>query len=339
MYDYAHPISDAIEQVTHSLCTLEFEDHRPLYDWYLAELGMYRPQQIEFARLNLDYVALSKRKLIELVEGGHVDGWDDPRLPTLRGLKRRGLTPESIRAFCDHIGISKYNSVHELHLLEHFVRQDLEKKAIRALAVLKPLKMVIENWPAGQVDRLEASNHPDDPGYGTREVPFAGELFIEQDDFMESPPKDFFRLAPGREVRLRYAYFVKCTGVVKDADGRVVEVRCTYDPATRGGNAPDGRKVKATLHWVSAQHALDAEVRVYGTLFRNAEIGEDWKSELNPESLVVLRGCKLEPGLGAAKAGVPYQFERLGFFCVDSRTAGVWNRTVSLKDSYRKGKK
>jgi len=336
MYDYAHPISDSIERITHSLCTLEFEDHRPLYDWFLIELGMYRPQQIEFARLNLDYIALSKRKLIELVDGNHVDGWDDPRLPTIKGLKRRGFTPAAIRAFCEHIGISKYNSVHELHLLEHFVRKDLEKKAIRALAVLDPLKVVITNWPKGQVDWLDANNHPDDPSYGTRKIPFAGELWIEKADFLENPPKDFYRLAPGREVRLRYAYFVKCESVVKDASGTVTEVRCTYDPATRGGNAPDGRKVKATIHWVCAQHALDAEVRLYDTLFTTAQVSDQWRSELNPKSLTTLTGCKLEPILRDARAGTSYQFERLGFFCPDSRSPGIWNRTVSLKDSYAK---
>ena len=339
MYDYAHPISDSIEGITHSLCTLEFEDHRPLYDWCLVETGMYRPQQIEFARLNLDYTALSKRKLIELVEGGHVDGWDDPRLPTIRGLRRRGCTPSAIKAFCDHIGISKYNSVHELHLLEHFVRKDLETKANRALAVLRPLKVVIENWPAGHVDWLEAQNHPDDPARGTRQLPFTGELWIEQDDFLENPPKDFFRLAPGREVRLRYAYFLKCTGVHKDAAGKVTEVRCTYDPATRGGNAPDGRKVKATIHWVSAAHAHQAEVRLYDTLFAHPEIGEDWQRDLNPRSLEVLTQCMLEPALAGAKPGAPWQFERLGFFCVDARDPRVWNRTVSLKDAWAKAKK
>ena len=339
MYDYAHPISDSIERITHSLCTLEFEDHRPLYDWFLIELGMYRPQQIEFARLNLDYIALSKRKLIELVDGNHVDGWDDPRLPTIKGLKRRGFTPAAIRAFCEHIGISKYNSVHELHLLEHFVRKDLEKKAIRALAVLDPLKVVITNWPKGQVDWLDANNHPDDPSYGTRKIPFAGELWIEKADFLENPPKDFYRLAPGREVRLRYAYFVKCESVVKDASGTVTEVRCTYDPATRGGNAPDGRKVKATIHWVCAQHALDAEVRLYDTLFTTAQVSDQWRSELNPKSLTTLTGCKLEPVLRDARAGTSYQFERLGFFCPDSRSPGIWNRTVSLKDSYAKATK
>ena len=340
MYDFAHALSDSIEGITHSLCTLEFEDHRPLYDWFLDNLDVpSHPRQIEFARLNLSYTVMSKRKLLELVQGGHVDGWDDPRMPTLAGLRRRGVTPESIRDFCDRIGLAKRDSMVDVAMLEHCIREDLNRRAPRVMAVLRPLKVVIENYPEDQVEEMEAVNNPEDPAMGTRQVPFSRLLYLERDDFREDPPKKFFRLAPGREVRLRYAYLITCTGVVKDAAGEVVELRCTYDPATRGGNTPDGRKVKSTLHWVSAAHALPAEVRLYDRLFNDENPGAerdgvDWKSHLNPGSLEILAGCMLEPGLAGAAAGRQVQFERQGYFCADSRNPGVWNRTVSLKDAW-----
>jgi glutaminyl-tRNA synthetase len=345
MYDWAHGQSDSIERITHSICTLEFENNRPLYDWYIQALGIYAPQQIEFARLNLSYTVLSKRRLIQLVQEKHVRGWDDPRMPTLSGLRRRGYTPEAIRSFCERIGVSKFNSVIDISWLEDSLREDLNRRAPRALAVLHPLRLVIDNYPEGQAERLEAVNNPEDPGAGTRQVPFSRVLYIEQDDFRESPPKDFFRLAPGREVRLRYAYFVKCTGVIKDPNtGEVVELRCTYDPATRGGNAPDGRKVKSTIHWVSAAAAVDAEVRLYDHLFTQADPddvpeGQDYRANLNPGSLVALTGCKLEPSLAGAAPGSRYQFERLGYFCVDADSrpgAPVFNRAVTLRDTWAK---
>ena len=348
MYDFAHALSDAIEGITHSICTLEFEDHRPLYDWVLDNLPVpSRPHQYEFARLNLNYTVLSKRKLLTLVQDGHVSGWDDPRMPTLAGLRRRGYTPEAIREFCAAIGVAKRNSVVDVAMLEHAVRDDLNRRAPRAMAVLRPLKVVIENYPEGQVEELEAVNNPEDASMGTRRVPFSRELWIEQEDFREDPPKQFFRLAPGREVRLRYAYFIRCESAVKDADGRVVELRCTYDPATRGGDAPDGRKVKATLHWVSAAHAVPAEVRLYDRLFSaenpNVETdGQPFTALINPQSLEVLAGCQLEPGLAAASAGERYQFERHGYFCVDPDSrpgAPVFNRTVGLRDTWAKVEK
>jgi len=341
-YDWAHGLEDSIEGITHSLCSLEFENHRPLYDWFLDQLPIHHPRQIEFARLNLTNTVMSKRKLLELVEGGHVTGWDDPRLPTLRGLRRRGYTPEAIHSFLDVIGVSKTDSMIDVALLEHCVREDMNKRSARAMAVLRPVKVIIDNYPAGKVEEMDAVNNPEDANAGTRKVPFSRELYIERDDFMESPPKDFYRLAPGREVRLRYAYFVRCVSVVKDAGGEVVELHCTYDPATRGGDAPDGRKVKATLHWVSAPHALEAEARLYDYLLLDenpAEEGEDkdWKSRLNPSSLQVRTGCKVEPGLASAAVGSRYQFERVGYFCVDPDSTGgklVFNRTVSLKDTW-----
>ncbi len=345
MYDFAHGQSDSIERITHSICTLEFEDHRPLYDWYVEQLGIYHPRQIEFARLNLTYTVLSKRKLLKLVQDGHVRGWDDPRMPTISGIRRRGYTPEAIRNFCDRIGVAKFNGIIELSLLEHFVREDLNKSAPRVMAVLRPLKVVIENYPEDLVEEMEAVNNPEDPGAGTRKVPFSRVLYIEQDDFRESPPKQYYRLAPGREVRLRYGYFIKCNGVVKDDAGSVVELRCTYDPATRGGNAPDGRKVKATIHWVSAAHAVEGEVRLYDNLFTrenpNEEPpeGQDFTALLSPNSLETVSGCKLEPSLANAPAGARYQFERLGYFCVDpDSTSGkrVFNRTVALRDTWAK---
>jgi glutaminyl-tRNA synthetase len=343
-YDWAHGQSDSIEKITHSICTLEFENHRPLYDWFLDQLGIYHPRQIEFARLNLTYTALSKRKLIELVTGGHVRGWDDPRMPTLSGLRRRGYTPEAIRNLCERVGVSKFNSLIDMSWLEDSLREDLNKRAPRVLAVLRPLKVVIDNYPEGQAEELEAINNPEDESAGTRKVPFSRTLYIERDDFMEDPPKDYFRLAPGREVRLRYAYFVKCVDVVKDANGEVIELRCTYDPATRGGNAPDGRKVKGTIHWVSAPHAVAAEVRLYDHLFvkpdpDDVEEGKDYTANLNPNSLVVLKGCKLEPSLAATPVGSHLQFERLGYFAVDpDSSAGglVLNRAVSLRDTWAK---
>lgn len=351
MYDWAHGQSDSIERITHSICTLEFENHRPLYDWYIQSLGIYAPQQIEFARLNLSFTVLSKRRLIQLVQEKHVSGWSDPRMPTISGFRRRGYTPEAIRRFCERIGVSKFNGIIDMSWLEDALREDLNKRAVRVLAVLRPLRVVIDNYPEGQTDELEAINNPEDPTAGTRKLPFSRVLFIEQDDFREDPPKDFFRLTPGREVRLRYAYFIKCTSVVKDASGAVIELRCTYDPATRGGNAPDGRKVKGTIHWVSAQHAVNAEVRLYDHLFTKPDPddvpeGQDYRVNLNPKSLEVLRDCKLEPALAAAMPGTNYQFERLGYFCadsVDSRPGAlVFNRSVTLRDTWakiEKGKK
>jgi glutaminyl-tRNA synthetase len=345
-YDYTHGQSDSIEKITHSICTLEFENHRPLYDWYIDELGIYHPQQIEFARLNLTYTVMSKRRLLELVTGGYVTGWDDPRMPTLAGMRRRGYTPQAIRAFCSRIGVSKYDGIIEMSVLENAVRDDLNKRAPRVLAVLRPLRVVIDNYPEGQSEELEAINNPEDSAMGTRRVPFARSLYIEQDDFREDPPKGYFRLAPGKEVRLRYAYFITCREVVKDpATGAVVELHCTYDPATRGGNAPDGRKVQGTIHWVSADHAIDAEVRLYDYLFKIADLsevpaGEDYKNYLNPSSLVTLKGSKLEPSLAQAAPACRFQFERQGYFCVDTADSTtktlVFNRTVSLKDSWAK---
>jgi len=344
-YDWAHGQCDSIERITHSICTLEFEDHRPLYDWFLEQLGIYRPQQIEFARLNLSQTVLSKRKLLQLVQEGYVKGWDDPRMPTLSGLRRRGYTPEAIRAFCDRIGVAKSNSTVDIGLLEYFVRQDLNQRAPRVMAVLRPLRVVLDNYPEDLVEEMEAINNPEDLSMGTRKVPFSRVLYIEQEDFQEEPPSKYYRLAPGREVRLRYAYFIRCVGVVKDErTGEVVELHCTYDPATRGGDAPDGRKVKSTLHWVSAAHALPAQVRLYDHLFLKAnpdeeEEGRDFKSYLNPKSLEVLTSCRVEPSLAGAKRGSRYQFERQGYFCVDpdSSAAGpVFNRTVSLVDTWAK---
>jgi glutaminyl-tRNA synthetase len=347
MYDWAHGESDSLERITHSLCTLEYEDHRPLYDWYIEQLGIYHPQQIEFARLNLTNTVLSKRKLIKLVRDGHVRGWDDPRMPTISGLRRRGYTPEAIRNFCEMLGVAKTNSMAEIGMLEYCVRQDLNAHSPRVMGVLKPLKVVITNYPEGQSEEFDAVNNPEDPSAGTRKVPFSRVLYIEHDDFMENPPSKFFRLSPGREVRLRYAYFIKCEDVVKDADGSIVELHCTYDPATRGGDSPDGRKVKATLHWVSAAHALEAEVRVYDHLFTvadpNAEVAEgDFIDLLNPKSLEVLKPCYVEPSLRAAQPGSRYQFERLGYFCVDPDSTAetlVFNRTVGLKDEWAKVQK
>jgi glutaminyl-tRNA synthetase len=345
MYDFAHGQSDSIERITHSLCTLEFEDHRPLYDWFLEELGIYRPQQIEYARLELTYTVLSKRRLLQLVRDGIVSGWDDPRMPTLSGLRRRGYTPESIRTFCDTIGVAKVNSVVEIGQLEHCVREDLNRRALRVMAVLRPLRVVLENYPADQVEYLDAVNNPEDPAAGTRRVPFCRELYIEDSDFREAPPPKYFRLAPGSEVRLRYGYFVRCVDVVRDAAGAIVELRCTYDPETRGGSAPDGRKVRGTIHWVSARHALDADVRLYDHLFAKADPddvapGEDWLANLSPTSLELLSGCKVEPALGGAQPGTPYQFERQGYFCLDPRDSApgrpVWNRTVALRDTWAK---
>ncbi|MBE0432205.1 glutamine--tRNA ligase/YqeY domain fusion protein [candidate division WOR-3 bacterium] len=344
-YDWAHGQSDSIETITHSLCSLEFEDHRPLYDWFLNELGVHHPQQIEFARLNLSYTVLSKRKLLKLVEEGHISGWDDPRMPTLAAMRRRGYTPEAIRNFCDGIGVAKADSVIDVAKLEHHVREDLNRRAPRVMAVLRPLKVVIDNYPEGKTEELDAVNNPEDPGSGTRKVPFSRVLYIEEDDFREEPPIKYFRLAPGREVRLRYAYFVKCIGVTKDDAGRITELRCTYDPATRGGDAPDGRRVKATLHWVSAPHAVSAAVRLYDRLFTKPDPdevedeGKDFRANLDPHSLEVLTGCRCEPGLNGAQPGGHYQFERLGYFCadVDCRPGKlVFNRTVSLRDTWAK---
>jgi glutaminyl-tRNA synthetase len=344
MYDFAHGQSDSIEGITHSICTLEFEDHRPLYDWYVEHLGIYHPQQIEFDRLNITYTLLSKRKLLELVQNKLVRGWDDPRMPTISGLRRRGYTPEAIRNFCKRVGVSKTNGTTELGLLEYFLREDLNKRAPRVMAVLRPLRLVIDNYPDGQIDQMEAINNPEDESKGSRTVPFSRVLYIEQDDFREDPPKQYFRLAPGREVRLRYGYFVTCNSVVKDATGQVIEIHCSYDPATRGGNAPDGRKVKSTIHWVSAEHAIDAEVRLYETLFtredpNQVEEGQDFTANLNPQSLEVVSGAKLEPSLRGAKPGSGYQFERLGYFSVDPDTTPeklVINRTVALRDTWAK---
>ncbi len=347
MYDWAHGLEDSLEKITHSICTLEFENHRPLYDWFLKELGIYHPQQIEFARLNLTYTMLSKRKLLEMVKGGIVKGWDDPRMPTISGFRRRGYTPEAIRAFCTHIGVNKFNSTIDVQLLENFLREDLNKRAQRRMAVLRPIKVVIDNYPQGEVEELEAINNPEDAAAGTRRVPFSRELYIEREDFMETPPPKYFRLAPGQEVRLRYAYFVKCTNVVKDATGNVSEVHCTYDPATRGGDSPDGRKVKGTIHWVSAGQAVDAEVRLYDHLFskpfpEEVPEGQDWKVNLNPKSLEVIEHAKVEPTLRDAKAGEKFQFERIGYFSVDKDSKPgrpVFNRAVSLKDTWAKEQK
>ncbi|HEU5020497.1 MAG TPA: glutamine--tRNA ligase/YqeY domain fusion protein [Bryobacteraceae bacterium] len=341
MYDFAHGQSDSIEGITHSICTLEFEDHRPLYDWYIDELGIYHPQQVEFDRLNLTYTVLSKRKLLQLVRDGHVRGWDDPRMPTISGIRRRGYTAEALRNFCRAIGVSKTNGTIELGLLEHYVREDLNKRAPRLMAVLRPLRVVITNYPEGKTEELDAVNNPEDPSAGTRKVPFSRVLYIEQDDFKEDPPKQFYRLSPGREVRLRWGYFITCTDVVKDDKGAIVEIHCTYDPATRGGNSPDGRKVKATIHWVSAEHAVDGEVRLYDTLFNceNPNAVEDFLTALNPNSLEVLTNCKLEPALGNVEKQFRCQFERLGYFCADDDTAPgkpVFNRTVPLRDAYAK---
>jgi len=345
MYDFTQPISDAMECVTHSLCTLEFEDHRPLYDWVLDNLSFpFRPRQIEFSRLSLEYTVLSKRLLTQLVREGHVDGWSDPRMPTLSGIRRRGYTPESIRDFAERVGITKKDHVIEMGLLEHCVRDDLDKRAQRRMAVLRPLKLVIVNYPEGQSEELDAQNHPHYPEMGTRKVPFSRELFIEQDDFMEDPPKKYFRLSPGQEVRLRFAYLVTCTDVIKDPEtGQVTEIHCTYDPDTRGGSAPDGRKVKGTIHWVSATHALSAEVRLYDRLFATPYPGKDtgnFLDDLNPDSLTILPSCQLEPTLGAATPSDHYQFERIGYFCLDSFDASdtrpVFNRTVALRDSWGK---
>jgi len=344
MYDFAHGESDSIERITHSICTLEFEDHRPLYDWYVEQLGIYHPQQIEFDRLNITYTLLSKRKLLALVQNKHVRGWDDPRMPTISGLRRRGYTPEAIRNFCRRVGVSKTNGTTELGLLEYFLREDLNKRAPRVMAVLKPLRLVIDNYPEGQTEQMEAVNNPEDESAGSRTVPFSRVLYIEQDDFREDPPKQYFRLAPGREVRLRYGYFVTCTSVVKDASGQVTEIHCSYDPATRGGNAPDGRKVKSTIHWVSAEHAINAEVRLYDTLFtkedpNQTEEGQDFTANLNPNSLEVVGNAKLEPSLRAAKPGDRFQFERLGYFAVDLDSTPekpVFNRTVGLRDTWAK---
>ena len=347
MYDYAHGQSDSIERVTHSMCTLEFADHQPLYRWYIEQLGIFPSQQYEFDRLNLTYTLLSKRKLLQLVRDGHVSGWDDPRMPTLSGIRRRGYTPEAIRTFVTQAGVSRTDGITDFAMLEHFVRADLNRRAPRVMAVLRPLKLVIDNYPEGQSEECDAVNNPEDPSAGARKVPFSRVLYIEQDDFREDPPKGYFRLSPGREVRLRYGYFVKCTSVVKNASGEVVEVHCTYDPATRGGNAPDGRKVKATIHWVSAAHAIDAEVRLYDKLFtkpypNQVEDGQDFTANLNPDSLEVMTQAKLEPSLAGAAAGSCYQFERLGYFCADPDSAPgkpVFNRTVALKDTWAKFEK
>jgi glutaminyl-tRNA synthetase len=358
MYDWAHGFEDSIESITHSICTLEFENHRPLYDWFIDAVNegrtddgsgpwgkkIHHPQQIEFARLNLTYTVMSKRKLLQLVQEGLVGGWDDPRMPAISGLRRRGYSPQAIREFCRRIGVNKFNNTVDIALLEHCLREDLNKTSPRVMAVLRPLKVVIDNYPEGRTEELDAVNNPEDPKAGTRKVPFSRELYIEREDFMEEPPKKFFRLAPGREVRLRYAYFITCTGVVKDEAGNIMELHCTYDIATRGGDAPDGRKVKSTLHWVSAKHAIDVEVRLYDHLFTkenpdDVAEGEDFKSNLNPNSLEVLTSCRVEPSLAQAKSLSRYQFERLGYFCVDPDTTGfklVFNRTVTLKDEWAK---
>ena len=346
MYDYAHCVSDSVEGITHSICTLEFEDHRPLYDWFLDELELYHPQQIEFARLNLTYTVMSKRKLLQLVQQNYVSGWDDPRMPTLAGMRRRGYTPEAIRKFADVVGVAKNNSVVDMELLEHVLRDDLNLRAKRRMAVLKPLKVVLDNYPADQVEEFEVPDFPQDPDCTTsRKIPFGRELYIEQEDFMEVPPPKYFRLAPGSEVRLMNAYYITCTEVVKDADGQVIEVHCTYDPETRGGMSADGRKVKGTIHWVSAQHAIEAEVRLYENLFTKkdpyeVEEGQDFLDNLNPRSLEVLTSCKLEPALAQAMIGESYQFMRNGYFCLDSVDTRegqlVFNRTISLVDSWAK---
>ena len=341
-YDFAHGQSDSIEGITHSLCTLEFEDHRPLYNWFCENLGIHHPRQIEFARLNLNYVVMSKRKMRRLVEEGHVSGWSDPRMPTIQGLRRRGYTPDSIRNFSEKVGVAKRDNMIDVALLEHCLRDDLNKKASRRMGVLRPLKVVIENYPEDQVEELDAINNPEDPEAGSRKVPFSRELYIECEDFMEDPPKKFFRLGPGREVRLRYAYYITCNEVLKDDNGEVVELRCSYDPETKGGDSPDGRKVKGTLHWVSAAKALNAEVRLYDRLFskENPEDGDDFTSNLNPDSLQTLSNCKLEPELARTESGVSFQLERLGYFCLDSADSSlenlVLNRTAPLRDSWAK---
>jgi glutaminyl-tRNA synthetase len=346
MYDWAHGLEDSFEGITHSICTLEFENHRPLYDWFLDQLDVYHPQQIEFARLELSYTVMSKRKLLELVKEGHVRGWDDPRMPTISAFRRRGYTPEAIRRFCADIGVAKFNSTIDIARLEHAIRDDLNKRAPRVMGVLRPLRLVIDNYAQDQEEKLDAVNNPEDPTAGTRKVPFSRVLYIERDDFREDPPKKFFRLAPGREVRLRYAYFVTCTNVIKDREsGEIVEVHCIYDPATRGGDAPDGRKVKGTIHWVSAAHAVKAEARLYDHLFTKEdpdaadEQGRDWKANLNPDSLEVVAPCYVEPSLKNAQPGHRVQFERLGYFCIDPDSTPdrlVFNRTVTLKDTWAK---
>jgi glutaminyl-tRNA synthetase len=348
MYDWAHGLEDSIEGITHSICTLEFEDHRVLYDWFLDELNVYHPQQIEFARLNLTYTVMSKRLLLKLIQEGYVGDWDDPRMPTLSGLRRRGYSPEAIHNFCRRTGVAKTNSTIDIAFLEHCLREDLNQRAQRVMGVLHPLRLVIDNYPEGQVEEFDAINNPEDPGAGTRKVPFSRILYIEQDDFREDPPEKYFRLVPGREVRLRYAYLITCVDVVKDEQsGEVVEVHCTYDPATRGGDSPDGRKVKSTLHWVSVEHALEAEVRLYENLFNkedptDVEDGTDFSDYLNPNSLEVLTSCRIEPSLAGARPGSRYQFERLGYFCIDPDSYPeklVFNRTVSLRDAWAKMQK
>jgi glutaminyl-tRNA synthetase len=346
MYDFTHGISDALEGITHSLCTLEFEDHRPLYDWFLEQLEVpCHPQQIEFSRLNLNYTVTSKRKLNELVTGGDVEGWDDPRMLTIAGMRRRGYTAAAIRDFCERIGVTKNDTVLDMSVLENCVREDLDKKTRRVMGVLNPLRVVIENYPDDQTEELDAPYHPNNPDMGSRKIPFSKVIYVERDDFMEEPPRKFFRLGPDREVRLRYAYFITCNDFVKDENGEVIELRCTYDPLTRGGNAPDGRKVKGTIHWVSAEHALEAEVRIYDRLFNDPEPDsnkheQDWKEFLNPDSRKILNNAKLEPSLATAIAGDQFQFERLGYFNVDVKdsTAGkpVFNRTITLRDSWAK---
>ncbi|MEI8349287.1 MAG: glutamine--tRNA ligase/YqeY domain fusion protein [Candidatus Omnitrophota bacterium] len=344
-YDWAHGLEDSIEGITHSVCTLEFENHRPLYDWFLERLEIFHPQQIEFARLNITYTVLSKRKLLELVQGKFVSGWDDPRMPTLAAFRRRGYPPEAIRNFCEEIGVAKFNSTIDVGVLEEAVRSILNKNAQRVMGVLRPIKVIIINYPQGQSEELEAVNNPEDISMGTRKIPFSRELYIEQDDFRENPPKEFFRLSPGKEVRLRYGYFIKCEEVIKDANGNVVELRCSYDPQTRGGNSPDGRKVKATIHWVSATHAIEAEIRLYDRLFTvsepdKTEEGKDFKTNINPKSLEIISSAKLEPALLAAELGRHYQFERLGYFCLDAQEAldkkTVFNRIVTLRDTWAK---
>jgi glutaminyl-tRNA synthetase len=344
-YDWAHGQSDSIENITHSICTLEFEDHRPLYDWFIEALGIHHPRQVEFARLNLTYTVMSKRMLLEMVEKKYVSGWDDPRMPTITGMRRRGYTPQAIRNFCSQIGVSKADSTVDMAFLEHFIREDLNKKSPRVMGVIRPLKVIIDNYPEDAQEELDAINNPEDALAGTRKVPFSKTLYIEQDDFMEVPHPKFYRLSVGREVRLRYAYFIKCTNVVKDKDGKIVELHCSYDPLTRGGDAPDGRKVKATIHWVSAQHAISAEVRLYGNLFNKenplkTEEGGNFKDSLNPDSLQIVKDCRLEPSLSGAKPGDTFQFERIGYFCVDpdsqNRETHVFNRTVTLKDEWAK---
>ena len=344
MYDYAHGQSDSIEQVTHSMCTLEFENNRPLYNWFIEQLGIFPSRQYEFDRLNLTHTLLSKRKLLKLVEENHVNGWDDPRMPTLSGMRRRGYTAEAIRNFCASVGVSKTNGTTQLQQLEYFLRQDLNRFVPRVMGVQKPLRVIVDNYPDGQVEEMDAINNPEDSSAGTRKVPFSKTLYIEEDDFREDPPKQFYRLAPGREVRLRYAYLITCQSVVKDESGKIVELHCTYDPATRGGNTPDGRKVKSTIHWVSAPHAVDAEVRIYDTLFskedpNDVEEGQDFTANLNPDSLQVLQGCKIEPSLRDAEPGTQLQFERLGYYSVDPDSVGgklVFNRTIALRDTWAK---